>query len=187
MEGRRRPRTAGNLGRPGDSSRWSSSVQPWRPPATPWRRCIVAEDVVDGVRHSRRGRCGPRGFAAPGTALGLHRGCQGPPPQKAWVHAADHASRGSRELAVGRFQAAQQGGAGHCRCGICRGRGTGPHPAFPAGGGETRTAVKLPRFGDGSEEAAAERVEDLATGSVELSDVVGATTLTSTTGTARGS
>jgi hypothetical protein len=34
-------------------------------------------------------------------------------------------------------------------------------------------ALKLPVFGDGSEEAAAERVEDLATGSVELSDVVG--------------
>lgn len=33
--------------------------------------------------------------------------------------------------------------------------------------------LKLPRFGDGSEEAASERVEDLATGSVELSDVVG--------------
>jgi hypothetical protein len=34
-------------------------------------------------------------------------------------------------------------------------------------------ALKLPVFGDGSEEAASERIEDLATGSVELSDVVG--------------
>ena len=34
-------------------------------------------------------------------------------------------------------------------------------------------ALKLPVFGDGSESAASEQVEDLATGSVELSDVVG--------------
>ena len=34
-------------------------------------------------------------------------------------------------------------------------------------------ALKLPVFGDGSEEAASERIEDLATGSVELTDVVG--------------
>ena len=34
-------------------------------------------------------------------------------------------------------------------------------------------ALKLPVFGDGSEAAASERIEDLATGSVELSDVVG--------------
>jgi len=34
-------------------------------------------------------------------------------------------------------------------------------------------ALKLPVFGDGSEEAASERIEDLATGSVELSDLVG--------------
>ena len=34
-------------------------------------------------------------------------------------------------------------------------------------------SLKLPVFGDGSEAAASEQVEDLATGSVELSDVVG--------------
>jgi hypothetical protein len=34
-------------------------------------------------------------------------------------------------------------------------------------------ALRLPVFGDGSEAAASEQVEDLATGSVELSDVVG--------------
>ena len=34
-------------------------------------------------------------------------------------------------------------------------------------------SLKLPVFGDGSEAAAAEQIEDLATGSVELSDVVG--------------
>ena len=48
-------------------------------------------------------------------------------------------------------------------------------------------ALKLPVFGDGSEDAASERVEDLATGSVELSDVVGRTTRQCTAGTARAS
>jgi hypothetical protein len=73
----------------------------------PWRRCIVAEDVVDGV-------------AIPvAEAAGLA------PIQR------------SRLVKV--------------------------EPA----------ALRLPVFGDGSEAAASEQVEDLATGSVELSDVVG--------------
>ncbi|HET8878916.1 MAG TPA: GNAT family N-acetyltransferase [Arthrobacter sp.] len=138
----------------------------------PWRRCIVAEDVVDGV-------------AIPVAAGVVHEATLH--PERLWVYievARDHrrSGIGSTLLAMLRHEAE------HSPSGVTRLRtkvepGT-PGAAFAAAAGmapiqRSRLVVvepgslKLPVFGDGSEAAASEQVEDLATGSVELSDVVG--------------
>ena len=139
---------------------------------SPWRRCIVAEDVVDGV-------------AIPVAAGVVHEASLH--PERLWVYievARDHRRTGvgSTLLAMLRHEAE------HSPSGVSRLRtkvepGT-PGAAFAEAAGlapiqRSRLVVvepgslKLPVFGDGSEAAASEQVEDLATGSVELSDVVG--------------
>jgi GNAT superfamily N-acetyltransferase len=138
----------------------------------PWRRCIVAEDVVDGV-------------AIPVAAGVVHEASLHPERLWAYVEVArDHRRTGigSTLLAMLRHE------AGRAPSGVSRLRtkvepGT-PGAAFAESAGlapiqRSRLvvvepgALKLPVFGDGSEAAASEQVEDLATGSVELSDVVG--------------
>lgn len=138
----------------------------------PWRRCIVAEDVVDGV-------------AIPVAAGVVHEASLHPERLWAYVEVArDHrrSGIGSTLLAMLRHE------AGGSPSGVTRLRtkvepGT-PGAAFAEAAGlapiqRSRLVVvepgslKLPVFGDGSEAAASEQVEDLATGSVELSDVVG--------------
>ena len=108
-------------------------------------------------------------------------------PERLWVYvevARDHrrSGVGSTLLMMLRREAeASPSGVNRLRCKIEPGT---PGAAFAGAAGLTPiqrsqlvvvepAALKLPVFGDGSEEAAAERVEDLATGSVELSDVVG--------------
>jgi GNAT superfamily N-acetyltransferase len=139
---------------------------------SPWRRCIVAEDVVDGV-------------AIPVAAGVVHEASLH--PERLWVYievARDHrrTGLGSTLLAMLRHEAE------HSPSGVSRLRtkvepGT-PGAAFAAAAGlapiqRSRLvvvepgALKLPVFGDGSEAAASDQVEDLATGSVELSGVVG--------------
>jgi GNAT superfamily N-acetyltransferase len=138
----------------------------------PWRRCIVAEDVVDGV-------------AIPVAAAVVHEASLH--PERLWAYievARDHrrAGVGSTLLTMLRHE------AGHAPSGVSKLRtkvepGT-PAAAFAEAAGlapiqRSRlvvvepAALKLPVFGDGSEAAASEQIEDLATGSVELSDVVG--------------
>ncbi|MFK0001627.1 GNAT family N-acetyltransferase [Paenarthrobacter sp. NPDC090520] len=138
----------------------------------PWRRCIVAEDVVDGVR-------------IPVAAGVVHEASLH--PERLWAYievAKDHRRSGIGATLLAMLRAE----AGNAPSGVSALRskvepGT-PGAAFAeaAGLGPIQRSqlvvvdpepLKLPRFGDGSEEAAAERVEDLATGSVELSDVVG--------------
>jgi GNAT superfamily N-acetyltransferase len=138
----------------------------------PWRRCIVAEDVVDGV-------------SIPVAAGVVHEASLH--PERLWVYvevARDHrrSGIGSTLLMMLRREAeASPSGVNRLRCKVEPGT---PGAAFAEAAGLTPiqrsqlvvvepAALKLPVFGDGSEEAAAERVEDLATGSVELSDVVG--------------
>ena len=138
----------------------------------PWRRCIVAEDVVDGV-------------AIPVGAGVVHEASLH--PERLWVYvevARDHrrAGIGSTLLMMLRREAeGSPSGVTRLRCKVEPGT-TGA--AFAEAAGLTPiqhtrlvvvepAALKLPVFGDGSEEAASERIEDLATGSVELSDVVG--------------
>jgi GNAT superfamily N-acetyltransferase len=138
----------------------------------PWRRCIVAEDVVDGV-------------AIPVAAGVVHEASLH--PERLWVYvevARDHrrAGIGSTLLMMLRREAeGSPSGVTRLRCKVEPGT-TGA--AFAEAAGLTPiqhtrlvvvepAALKLPVFGDGSEEAASERIEDLATGSVELSDVVG--------------
>lgn len=138
----------------------------------PWRRCIVAEDVVDGV-------------SIPVAAGVVHEASLH--PERLWVYvevARDHrrSGIGSTLLMMLRREAeASPSGVNRLRCKVEPGT---PGAAFAGAAGLTPiqrsqlvvvepAALKLPVFGDGSEEAAAERVEDLATGSVELSDVVG--------------
>jgi GNAT superfamily N-acetyltransferase len=138
----------------------------------PWRRCIVAEDVVDGV-------------AIPVGAGVVHEASLH--PERLWVYvevARDHrrAGIGSTLLMMLRREAeGSPSGVTRLRCKVEPGT-TGAAFADTAGLTpiqHTRlvvvepAALKLPVFGDGSEEAASERIEDLATGSVELSDVVG--------------
>ncbi|KIS27963.1 hypothetical protein TV39_06895 [Arthrobacter sp. SPG23] len=139
---------------------------------SPWRRCIVAEDVVDGV-------------AIPVAAAVVHEASLH--PERLWAYievAKDHrrAGVGSTLLTMLRHE------AGRAPSGVSRLRtkvepGT-PGAAFAEAAGlvpiqRSRLvvvepgALKLPVFGDGSEAAASEQIEDLATGSVELSDVVG--------------
>jgi GNAT superfamily N-acetyltransferase len=138
----------------------------------PWRRCIVAEDVVDGD-------------SIPVAAGVVHEAALH--PERLWVYvevARDHrrSGLGSTLLMMLRREAeASPSGVNRLRCKVEPGT---PGAAFAEAAGLTPiqrsqlvvvepAALKLPVFGDGSEEAAAERVEDLATGSVELSDVVG--------------
>lgn len=139
---------------------------------TPWRRCIVAEDVVDGV-------------AIPVAAGVVHEATLH--PERLWVYvevARDHrrAGIGSTLLAMLRHEA-QQSPSGVTRLRTKVEPGT-PGAGFAEAAGLTPIqrsrlvvvepgSLKLPVFGDGSEAAASEQVEDLATGSVELSDVVG--------------
>ncbi|RKR19571.1 GNAT family N-acetyltransferase [Arthrobacter oryzae] len=138
----------------------------------PWRRCIVAEDVVDGV-------------AIPVAAAVVHEAALH--PQRLWAYvevARDHrrSGIGSTLLTMLRHEAAQSpSGVSRLRCKVEPGT---PGAAFAEAAGLTPiqrsrlvvvdpAPLKLPVFGDGSESAATDQVEDLATGSVELSDVVG--------------
>ncbi|MET3922180.1 GNAT family N-acetyltransferase [Arthrobacter sp. UYEF20] len=139
---------------------------------SPWRRCIVAEDVVDGV-------------AIPVAAGVVHEASLH--PERLWAYIeVDRQHRrtgvGSTLLSMLRHEAAQSpSGVTRLRSKVEPGTAGA---AFAGAGGlapiqRSRLvvvepgALKLPVFGDGSEAAAAEQVEDLATGSVELSDVVG--------------
>lgn len=139
---------------------------------SPWRRCIVAEDVVDGG-------------AIPVAAGVVHEASLH--PERLWAYievARDHRREGigSTLLAMLRHEAdASPSGVTKLRCKVEPGT---PGAAFAEQAGLSPIqrsqlvvvdpgALKLPVFGDGSEEAASDRVEDLATGSVELSDVVG--------------
>ncbi|KRE77462.1 GNAT family N-acetyltransferase [Arthrobacter sp. Soil763] len=138
----------------------------------PWRRCIVAEDVVDGV-------------AIPVAAGAVHEASLH--PERLWVYvevARDHrrSGIGSTLLAMLRHEA-ERSPSGVTRLRTKVEPGT-PGAAFAEAAGlapiqRSRLvvvepgALKLPVFGDGSEAAATEQVEDLATGSVELSGVVG--------------
>jgi GNAT superfamily N-acetyltransferase len=134
----------------------------------PWRRCIVAEDqgipVAAGVVYE--------------TAL--H-------PQRLWSYvevARDHRGRGVGKELLRRLREAAllaPGGSSALRTktpvgssgeGFARAAGFAPlqrsrHIVVRPG------ALKLPVFGDGSEAESSQLVQDLATGSVELSDVVG--------------
>ncbi|MDR6985701.1 GNAT superfamily N-acetyltransferase [Paenarthrobacter nitroguajacolicus] len=138
----------------------------------PWRRCIVAEDVVDGVR-------------IPVAAGVVHEASLH--PERLWAYievAKDHRREGVGATLLTMLRRE----AGNSPSGVSRLRSKvepdTAGAAFATAAGlapiqRSRLVVvepeplKLPRFGDGSEEAAAERVEDLATGSVELSEVVG--------------
>jgi GNAT superfamily N-acetyltransferase len=139
---------------------------------SPWRRCIVAEDVVDGV-------------AIPVAAGVVHEASLH--PERLWAYievARDHrrSGIGSTLLVMLRREAeGSASGVSKLRCKVEPGT---PGAAFAEAAGLAPiqrsqlvvvepAALKLPVFGDGSEEAASERIEDLATGSVELSDVVG--------------
>jgi GNAT superfamily N-acetyltransferase len=139
---------------------------------SPWRRCIVAEDVVDGV-------------AIPIAAAVVHEASLH--PERLWAYievARDHRRTGvgSTLLTMLRHEAGQApSGVSRLRTKVEPGT---PGAAFAEAAGlapiqRSRLvvvepgALKLPVFGDGSEAAASEQIEDLATGSVELSDVVG--------------
>lgn len=138
----------------------------------PWRRCIVAEDVVDGV-------------AIPVAAGVVHEASLH--PERLWAYIeVDRQHRragvGSTLLTMLRHEAAQSpSGVSRLRTKVEPGT---PGAAFAEAAGLTPIqrsrlvvvdpgALRLPVFGDGSEAAASEQVEDLATGSVELSGVVG--------------
>jgi GNAT superfamily N-acetyltransferase len=138
----------------------------------PWRRCIVAEDVVDGV-------------AIPVAAGVVHEASLHPERLWAYIEVDRHHRRtgvGSTLLTMLRHEAAQSpSGVTRLRTKVEPGT---PGAAFAEAAGlapiqRSRLVVvepgslRLPVFGDGSEAAASEQVEDLATGSVELSDVVG--------------
>lgn len=139
---------------------------------SPWRRCIVAEDVVDGV-------------AIPVAAGVVHEASLHPERLWAYIEVDRHHRRtgvGSTLLTMLRHEAERApSGVTRLRCKVEPGT---PGAAFAEAAGlapiqRSRLvvvepgALALPVFGDGSEAAAAEQVEDLATGSVELSDVVG--------------
>lgn len=140
--------------------------------SSPWRRCVVAEDVVDGV-------------AIPVAAGVVHEASLH--PERLWAYievARDHrrSGIGSTLLVMLRREAeGSPSGVSRLRCKVEPGT---PGAAFADAAGLAPiqrsqlvvvepAALKLPVFGDGSEEAASERIEDLPTGSVELSDVVG--------------
>ncbi|MBT8160073.1 MULTISPECIES: GNAT family N-acetyltransferase [Arthrobacter] len=137
-----------------------------------WRRCIVAEDVVDGV-------------GIPVAAGVVHEASLH--PERLWAYievAKDHrrSGIGATLLTMLRHEAAESpSGVSKLRSKVEPGT-SGAAFAEWAGLAPIQRSqlvvvdpepLKLPVFGDGSEEAASEQVEDLATGSVELSDVVG--------------
>jgi GNAT superfamily N-acetyltransferase len=139
---------------------------------SPWRRCIVAEDVVDGV-------------AIPVAAGVVHEASLHPDRLWAYIEVDRQHRRtgiGSTLLTMLRHEAAQSpSGVSRLRTKVEPGT---PGAAFAEAAGlapiqRSRLvvvepgALRLPVFGDGSEAAAAEQIEDLATGSVALSDVVG--------------
>lgn len=139
---------------------------------SPWRRCIVAEDIVDGV-------------AIPVAAGVVHEASLHPERLWAYIEVDRHHRRagvGSTLLTMLRHEASQSpSGVSRLRTKVEPGT---PGAAFAEAAGlapiqRSRLVVvepgvlRLPVFGDGSEAAASEQVEDLATGSVELSDVVG--------------
>lgn len=143
----------------------------------PWRRCIVAEDVIDGV--------GIPVAAGVVYEASLH-------PERLWTYievARDHrrSGIGATLLAMLRRE------AGHAPSGVAKLRakvepGT-PGAAFAEAAGLSPIqrsrlvivkpgALRLPVFPDdggaaGGENAGSDVVMDLATGSVELTDVVG--------------
>jgi GNAT superfamily N-acetyltransferase len=138
----------------------------------PWRRCIVAEDVVDGV-------------GIPVAAGVVHEATLH--PERLWVYvevARDHRRSGIGSTLLMMLRREAEGspsGVTRLRCKVEPGT-SGAEFAKAAGLTPIQRsqlvvvepgALKLPVFGDGSEEAASERIEDLATGSVELSDLVG--------------
>ena len=138
----------------------------------PWRRCIVAVDVVDGV-------------SIPVAAGVVHEASLHPERLWAYIEVDRHHRRtgvGSTLLTMLRHEAAQSpSGVSRLRTKV---EPDTPGAAFAEAAGlapiqRSRLVIvepgslKLPVFGDGSEAAASEQVEDLATGSVELSDVVG--------------
>ena len=138
----------------------------------PWRRCIVAEDVVDGV-------------AIPVAAGVVHEASLHPERLWAYIEVDKHHRRagvGSTLLTMLRHEAAQSpSGVSRLRTKVEPGT-SGAAFAEAAGLAPIQRsrlvvvepgALRLPVFGDGSEAAASEQVEDLATGSVELSGVVG--------------
>ncbi|WP_125609822.1 GNAT family N-acetyltransferase [Specibacter cremeus] len=140
--------------------------------ANPWRRTIVAEDQGIPVA------------AAVVYSTALH-------PQRLWAYvevARDHrrAGVGATLLAMLRAEAdaavaaglagttalrtkVAPGTAGAAFAGACGFKALQRSRLVVVGPG----ALTLPVFGDGSEEAATARIQDLATGSVELTDVVG--------------
>jgi hypothetical protein len=132
----------------------------------------VAEDVVDGV-------------GIPIAAGVVHEATLH--PERLWVYvevARDHRRNGIGSTLLMMLRREAEGspsGVTRLRCKVEPGT---PGAEFAKAAGLTPIqrsqlvvvepgALKLPVFGDGSEEAASERIEDLATGSVELSDVVG--------------
>lgn len=138
----------------------------------PWRRCIVAEDVIDGI-------------GIPVAAGVVHEASLH--PERLWAYievAKDHrrSGIGATLLTMLRREAEQSpSGVTKLRSKVEPGT-SGAAFAEWAGLAPIQRSqlvvvdpepLKLPVFGDGSEEAASEQVEDLATGSVELSDVVG--------------
>lgn len=139
---------------------------------SPWRRCIVAEDVVDGV-------------AIPVAAGVVHEASLHPERLWAYIEVDRHHRRagvGSTLLTMLRHEAERApSGVSKVRCKVEPGT---PGAAFAEAAGLSPIqrsrlvvvepgALRLPVFGDGSESAASDQVEDLATGSVELSDIVG--------------
>ena len=139
----------------------------------PWRRCIVAEDVVDGV-------------AIPVAAGVVHEASLH--PERLWAYievARDHrrAGVGSTLLTMLRHEAAQApSGVSRLRCKVEPGtpgaafaeaRGPGPDPALPPRRRGARRRSSCRSSATVRRPPATDQVEDLATGSVELSDVVG--------------
>ncbi|WAH98269.1 GNAT family N-acetyltransferase [Arthrobacter sp. MMS18-M83] len=138
----------------------------------PWRRCIVAEDVVDGI-------------GIPVAAGVVHEASLH--PERLWAYievAKDHrrSGIGATLLTMLRREAEQSpSGVTKLRSKVEPGT-SGAAFAEWAGLAPIQRSqlvvvdpepLRLPVFGDGSEEAASEQIEDLATGSVELSDLVG--------------
>jgi GNAT superfamily N-acetyltransferase len=140
--------------------------------STPWRRCIVAEDVVEGI-------------GIPVAAGVVHEASLH--PERLWAYI--EVAKGHRRSGIGatlltmlRREAEQSpSGVAKLRSKVEPGT-SGAAFAEWAGLAPVQRSqlvvvdpepLRLPVFGDGSEAAASEQVEDLATGSVELSDVVG--------------
>ncbi|MDQ0029128.1 GNAT family N-acetyltransferase [Arthrobacter bambusae] len=138
----------------------------------PWRRCIVAEDVVDGI-------------GIPVAAGVVHEASLH--PERLWAYievAKDHrrSGIGATLLTMLRREAERSpSGVAKLRSKVEPGTAGAAFAEWAGLAPIQRSrlvvvdpeALRLPVFGDGSEEAASEQVEDLATGSVELSDVVG--------------